>query len=665
MLAVSFAALAACQPQADKIPAIDPTDMDLAVAPGENFYLYANGGWMQKHPLTAEYARYGSFDALAEDNVVKLNDLFADMAGMTPEAGTIEQKIVDLYKQGLDSAKLNADGAEPLKKYIDQIYAVSTKAEFVNLLADLNKYGEGGLFGCGVSSDLMDSNSQVLYFSQVGLGMGDREYYLDPANAELKKGYTEMLTKLFTLCGVSEPAKAAANAVSVEETLAASCWTKAELRDVEKQYNPMSFAQFATKYPAFDFRAFAKEFGIGEPEKIIVEQLSYFEGFDKFFAKAELDALKDYTAAGVIVSASSYLSDEFYATQFDFFSRQLRGITEHKPRWKRAMGVPNSILGQAVGKMYCDKYFPESSKNKVLEIVRNLQTSLGQHIEALDWMSADTKKYALEKLANFTVKIGYPDKWKDYSTLDINPENSYLANNYAASAWYVADNISKLGKPTDRDEWHMSPQTVNAYYNPTTNEICFPAAILQPPFFNPDADDAVNYGAIGVVIGHEMTHGFDDQGRLFDKDGNMNNWWKEEDSEAFKAKTAVLVDQFNKIEVLPGLFANGVFSLGENIADQGGLGVSFTAMQNSWAGNRPADIDGLSPEQRFFIGYAHVWAGNITEEEMARRTKMDEHSLSVNRVNATLKNFQTFFDAFGIKEGDAMWRPAEERVMIW
>ena len=660
-----IAMLASCQPQAEKVPAIDPTDMDLAVAPGENFYMYANGGWMKKHPLTAEYARYGSFDMLGELNVERVNELFSQMAEMTPEAGTVEQKIVDLYKQGLDSTRLNAEGAEPLKKYLDRIYAVGDKAEFVQLLSDFNKIGEGGLFGMYVSADMLDVNSQIVYFSQTGLGMGDRDYYLDPANAALKQGYLEMLTKLLGLSGVAAPEKAAANALAVEETLAGFCWSKVQLRDVEKQYNPMSYKEFAAKYKGFDFLAFADAVGIGTPEKIVVEQPSYFEAFGKYFAKADLDALKDYLAAGLVSGAAGSLSDDFYAVSFDFFSRQMRGVTEQKPRWKRAMSVPNSLLGQAVGKMYVEKYFPEANKQRMLEIVKNLQKALGEHIEALEWMTDETKAYALEKLANFTVKIGYPDEWKDYSTLTVDPSLSYFDNLENASAWYFEDRLSKLGKPTDRSEWHMTPQTVNAYYNPTTNEICFPAAILQPPFFNVDADDAVNYGAIGVVIGHEMTHGFDDQGRLFDKDGNMNNWWKEEDAEAFKAKTAVLVDQFNKVEVLPGVFANGAFTLGENIADQGGLGVAFSAMQNSWNGERPADIDGLTAEQRFYLGYAHVWAGNITEEEMARRTKMDEHSLSVNRVNVSLKNFQTFFDAFGIKEGDPMWRPAEERVMIW
>ena len=663
--ALAAAVLASCQPKTEKVPAINPEDFDLSVAPGENFYLYANGGWMKNHPLSPEYARLGAFDILAEDNVTRLNDLFADMTKAKTTPGTVDQKIVDLYKQGLDSVRLNAEGAAPLKKYLDQVYAITSKEDYIKVLADCNKRGCFGLFSYGVGADLTNSNSQVVYAGQTGLGIGDRDYYLTPENAAIKAGYTDMLETFFNLSGIDNARQRALNTVKVEETLAQFCWTKAELRNVEAQYNPMSSEEFFAAYPGFDFRAMFEYIGIPAQEKMIVEEPSYMESFNKYFEQEDLETLKDYLAAQIINDAAGYLSDDFQNANFDFYSRQLRGVTEQKPRWKRAMAVPNGALREAVGQMYVAKYFPESYKERVLGIVKNLQASLGQHIDALEWMSDSTKAYAREKLASFTVKIGYPDKWKDYSELTIDPQASYYDNICAVAAWSFKDDMDKLGKPTDRDEWHMSPQTVNAYYNPTTNEICFPAAILQPPFFNAAADDAVNYGAIGVVIGHEMTHGFDDQGRLFDKDGNMNGWWTAEDAEAFKAKAAVLVNQYSSIEVQPGLFANGELSLGENIADQGGVGVAFTAMQNSWNGNRPADIDGFTPEQRFFLGFAHVWAGNITDAEVARRTKMDEHSLSVNRVNATLRNFQEFFDAFGIKEGDAMWRPAEERVMIW
>jgi len=665
IMIVPFLILLGCREESSCVPALDRTDMDLTVDPGENFYMYANGGWMVKNPLKGEYARYCSFDKLGEDNVERLNALFAEMAEKQYDAGTVEQKISDLYKQGLDSTRRNEEGAEPVKKYLDEIYASKSKAEVIRNLAALNRIGQGGFFGLGVMEDLMDSNSQILYMVQCELGMGERDYYVNPENAALKEGYLNMLTRLFELSGCDNPSERAANTLEIEDNLAKVCWSKEEMRDISKQYNPMSTVEFEKAYPGVSFKDFFAAMGIEDQDKIIVMQPSFYEGMNRLFAKADLEKTKDYIAGMFLTNCAGNLSDNFYATSFDFFSRQLRGITDQKPRWKRAMAVPNGVLGEAVGQMYVAKYFPEEYKQKVLEIVNNLKGALSDHITALEWMTDQTKTYAQEKLAAFTVKIGYPDKWKDYSTLDIDPTKSYLDNNLAASAWYTADNLSKLGKPTDKTEWGMSPQTVNAYYNPTANEICFPAAILQPPFFNADADDAVNYGAIGVVIGHEMTHGFDDQGRLFDKDGNMKSWWSDEDSEAFKTKTAVLVEQYDSIEVLPGIYANGKLSLGENIADQGGVGLALTAMQNSWNGKRPADIDGFTAEQRFFIGFAHVWAGNITDEEMARRTKMDEHSLSVNRVNATLRNFREFYDAFGIKEDDRMWLPEDKRVMIW
>ncbi|HIZ87801.1 MAG TPA: M13 family metallopeptidase [Candidatus Coprenecus pullistercoris] len=657
--------LAACQPKAEKVPAIDMTDLDLTVSPGDDFFQYANGGWIEKNPLKPEYARFGSFDVLRENNVTRINDLFAEMSAMTPEPGTVDQKIVDLYKQGLDSVRLNSEGGQPIVKYLDRIYAAADKSALAREIAELSKTGDGGFFSYGVESDLMDSKTQVLYMVQGGLGMGNRDYYVDEANAGLRKGYQDMLTKFFTLCGYRDAEKKAANAVGIEDRLAGFSWTSVENRDYTKIYNPMSTEEICGRWDGFDFAAFFETIGVPAQEKIIVQQPSFFDGFSKLFASASLDELKDYVAAGLINGSAGSLSDDFYDISFDFYSTQMSGITEKKPRWKRAMSVPNSVLGEAVGQMYVKKYFPEEYKQKVLDLVQQLQISLGQHIDSLDWMSDATKAYAREKLAAFTVKIGYPDKWKDYSTLTIDPELSYYENLRSASLWYFNDNISKLGKPTDPEEWGMTPQTVNAYYNPTTNEICFPAAILQPPFFNADADDAVNYGAIGVVIGHEMTHGFDDQGRMFDKDGNMRNWWAPEDEATFKTKTAILEKQYSEVEILPGVYADGALSLGENIADQGGISVAWTALQNALAGNEPAPIDGLTAEQRFFIGYAHLWAQNATDEEKARLNKLDVHSLAENRVNVAVRNFPQFFEAFGITEGDPMWRPESERVMIW
>ena len=665
LLLIPVLALASCKPAAETVPAIDLTDMDLTVSPGEDFYKYANGGWQAKNPLKPEYARFGSFDVLSELNQNRLNELFQSMTDLKTEKGTIEQKIADLYKQGLDSTRLNQEGNAPIIRYVREIYSAETKADLVKTIARLHLEGQEGFFDTGVDADLMDSDSQILYLSQGGLGIGDRDYYVDENNQEIRNGYRDMLAALFTLTGIQDPDLAAQNALDVETRLAEVSWTKVQSRDIQAQYNPMSTAQICSSFPGFDFASYFAEAGIEPQEKVIVMQPSFFRGLSGIFSSTNIKAIKDYLAGLFITNASDYIGDAYYAVSFDFYSRQMSGVTEQKPRWKRATSIPNGILREAVGKMYVERYFPESSKKRVMKLVEDLREALGQHIDALEWMGDETKAYAREKLAAFTVKIGYPDEWKDYSSLEIDPEKSYYDNIRAARIWAVQDNLSKLGKKTDRSEWGMSPQTVNAYYNPTTNEICFPAAILQPPFFNADADDAVNYGAIGVVIGHEMTHGFDDQGRLFDKKGDMKSWWTEEDDKAFKEKAEQLAAQFDKIEIQPGLMANGHLTLGENIADQGGLRIAYTALQNSFGGNHPEPIDGLSAEQRFYIGYAHVWADNITEAERERRTRLDEHSLGKNRVNATLPNLDTFYEAFGIKEGDPMFRPVEERVIIW
>ena len=519
----------------------------------------------------------------------------------------------------------------------------------------------------------MNSSMNALYASQSGLMMGDRDYYLDAENEKFRDAYKTYLSTLFRLAGLPEEeiGKAVEGTMAIETRLADKMWSSVELRDIPAQYNPMPRAQFEATYDAIDWPAYYRTMGIGDFDTIIVSTPSSLANANKLLKTASLDEIRYYLAAQYIDAAANYLSDDFQNASFEFFGKTMAGQKEMKPRWKRAMSVPNSTLSEAVGEIYVAKYFPEEDKTRMLALVKNLQTALGQHIDSLDWMSDATKAKAREKLAAFTVKIGYPDKWKDYSTLEIDPSKSYWENIVNASAWYTADNIADLGKPVDRSEWYMPPQMVNAYYSPLTNEICFPAAILQPPFFNPAADDAVNYGAIGVVIGHEMTHGFDDQGRNFDKDGNMNNWWTEADSEAFKAKTDILVKQFDAIEVLPAkegqpaIFANGALSLGENIADQGGLRVAWTAYRNSLEGKpAPAPIDGFTDAQRFYLGYATLWAQNIRDEEIARLTKLDVHSLGKWRVNATLRNLQSFYDAFGITEG-AMFLPEEQRVIIW
>ena len=650
-----------------QVPAIDPNNFDQSIALGDDFYQWATGGWQKNNPLKPEYSRYGSFDVLRENNEIRINELFDEMSKSKAEAGTVEQKISDLYKMGLDEERLNQEGAEPIREALNAILATADREALVASIAQLHTDGIGVFFAAYPAADLADSNMTILYLEQGGLGMGNRDYYIDEKNAEIKAAYCDYLRKIFTLAGVEGDIEAmVADVLAVEDAIAAKHWSNVECRDIQKGYNPYTFEQVVAEYNAVDWVAYFKAMGVENIEKLVVSQPSSFANIMEVIATTPVEALRNYVAAHYIDSASGYLSEEFALASFEFFGKTMSGTQEIRPRWKRAMGVPNNILSEAVGQIYVAKYFPEKEKARVELMVSNIQKAFSKHIEALDWMGEETKAKAQEKLAAFTVKIGYPNKWKDYSTLTVDPAKSYWANVVEANRWYTADAMSEVGKPVDREKWMMPPQMVNAYYMPTTNEICFPAAILQPPFYNPNADDAVNYGAIGVVIAHEMTHGFDDQGSQFDKVGNMNDWWTAEDRAAFEKKTQVLVEQFNAIEILPGLFADGQFSLGENIADQGGLRLAFTGLVDyAWADGRPEDIEGFTGEQRFYIGYATLWAQNITDQEKERLTKVDVHSLGRNRVNATLRNIQSFYDAFGITEEDAMFMPVEERVTIW
>lgn len=649
----------------EKVPAIDLANLDPSISAKEDFYQYATGGWQKNHPLKPEYSRYGSFDVLRENNEIRLNELFQGLSSVKAEKGSVQQKISDLYAMGLDSTRLNAEGVNPVKPYLDALESVKDVESFVRAMADIELHGDGGCWGVYAESDMTDNSNTVLYITQSGLALGNRDYYLLAENAELREGYLNFLKKIFTLAGDERAEQKAKDAFDFQMTIAEPSWSMIQQRDIEARYNPMTPEQLYKEYPALRFDAYLDAMGIPAQSKIVLEQPSYFKALNRIVAKTNPRILRHYLQAQLLSGACGYISDDFTDASFDFFSAQMSGIKEQKPRWKRAMQAPNSILGEAVGEMYVAKYFPEKDKQKMLQIVKNIQKGLSEHVASLDWMSEQTKARAQEKLSSFIIKIGYPDKWKDYSTLEIDAQKSYYQNLREASLWSMRDNLSKLGRPVDKTEWGMTPQTVNAYYNPTTNEICFPAGILQPPFFNPNADDAVNYGAIGVVISHEMTHGFDDQGRLFDKDGNLNNWWTEEDAASFKAKADKLVAQFDAVQIQDGLYANGSATLGENIADQGGLRIAFTAMKNSFGGKEPKPIDGFTAEQRFYLAYAILWGQNITPQECARLTLLDVHSLGRNRVNVSLRNLQDFFDAFDIKEGDKMFRPEEERVVIW
>ena len=662
--------MTACATNGDKqavVPAIDINNFDESIARNDDFYQWATGGWQKNNPLKPEYSRYGSFDVLRENNEIRINELFSQMSNSKAEFGSVEQKISDLYKMGLDEERLNREGAEPIREAVNAILATTEREALLASIPALHTDGVGLFFAAYPAADLEDSNMTIFYIEQGGLCMGNRDYYIDQKNAEIKAAYRLYLEKLFTLTGVEgDIQKMVDDVVAIEDAIAEKSWSNVECRDIVKGYNPYTVEALCKEYATVDWLSYFKAMNIEGLEKVVVSQPSSLANIMNVLATTPVEALRSYVAAHYINTASSYLSEDYAVASFEFFGKTMSGTQEIRPRWKRAMAVPNDILSEAVGQMYVAKYFPESEKARVEKMVVNIQQAFGKHIDALDWMSDETKVKAHEKLAAFTVKIGYPNKWKDYSALTVDPKKSYWENVVAANRWETADIMSEVGKPVDREKWLMPPQMVNAYYMPTTNEICFPAAILQPPFYNPNADDAVNYGAIGVVIAHEMTHGFDDQGSQFDKVGNMKDWWTKEDRTAFEKKTQVLVDQFNAIEILPGLFADGKFSLGENIADQGGLRLAYTGLVDyAWTDGRPADIDGFTGEQRFYIGYATLWAQNITDQEKERLTKVDVHSLGRNRVNATLRNIQTFYDAFGITEADAMYLPEAERVIIW
>ena len=661
--ALAFAG-ASCSQKTAAPKGIDTANLDTIVSPKADFYDYACGGWMKANPLKPEYSRFGTFDQLAENTREQVRGLVDSLASATAERGTNAQKVADLYRMGMDSVRLNNEGAAPLKADLEVI-ASTPREKVLDLMATMP--GLGVFFGTGVQADLANSNMNTMYWEQDGLGLGDRDYYTDDTeNAKkIREAYRTYLMTLAKLIGYDEAAakRFTDNTISIETELAQRQMTRTEQRNISVQYNPMAVADVEKKFPNIALKHYF-ELQKLDVDTVIVGQPAYMATVSKVLKNADEQALRDYMTASYVSSAAPYLSDDFIAANFAL-DQAISGVEEQRPRWKRALSVPNGILGEALGELYVEKYFPASSKEKMLDLVGNLQTALGEHIDNLTWMSDTTKAKAKEKLAAFTVKIGYPDKWRDYSALTVDPEMSYWNNIQKAIQFNIDYNNNDYGKPVDRDRWHMSPQTVNAYYNPTTNEICFPAGILQPPFFDPVADDAINYGAIGVVIGHEMTHGFDDQGRQFDKDGNFVNWWTNADADAFNALADKLVAQFDSIEVAPGTHANGRLTLGENIADQGGLRVARTAYLNSLKGADAPVIDGITADQRFYLAYSNVWAGNIREAEILSRTQNDPHSLGRWRVNGTLRNIEPFFVAFDIKEGDPMYLPEEERVIIW
>ena len=671
-LAAGIVALASCntpQKEVVKIAAINPANMDTTVAAGTDFYEYACGGWIKNNPLKPEYARFGTFDQLLENNQEQLRVLIEELSATPHEAGSVAGKIGALYAMGLDSTKLNADGVAPIKEELAAINALATKSDVSKMVATLHKEGMAPFFALFVDADEKNSAMNIVQLYQAGIGMGDRDYYLleDEGSAKMRDAYRAYINKLFTLAGSSpEQADAAVDAVmKIEKAIAEISYGREDLRDSQKHYNKLAYEDFKQIESPLDWDVYFESMGLAGLKELDAKQINFYKDMNKALQNTTVDEQKYYLAFNLLSAAAPYLSDDFVDADFEFYGKVMSGKQEQQPRWKRSLNTVNGALGEAVGEMYVEKYFPASSKEKMLTLVGNLQTALSERINGLEWMSDTTKAKAQEKLAAFTVKIGYPDKWRDYSGLEIK-DDSYWANVRRSNIFDMAYQLADVDKPVDKSRWHMNPQTVNAYYNPTTNEICFPAAILQPPFFNPDADDAVNYGAIGVVIGHEMTHGFDDQGRNYDKDGNLIDWWTAEDAVRFKERADKLVDQYDQIIVIDTLHANGRFTLGENIADHGGLLVAHQAYLNSLKGKEtPAPIDGFTNEQRFFLGYATLWGQNIRPEEIRRRTKIDPHSLGKWRVNAALRNIAPFYAAFDIKEGDPMFMAPADRVVIW
>ena len=643
-------------------------NLDTTVSPKTDFYKFACGGWMKNNPLTGEYSRFGSFDKLGENNREQLKGLIEEIASKTADQGTVEQKIGDLFNLAMDSTKLNADGFTPLKADLQRIASIKSTSELSTLLPDLLLSGLTPYFTVYVDADAMSSNDNLVQTHQGGISLGEREYYLDNDDhtKEIRAKYKIHVAKMFQLFGftAADAQKNVDAVMTIETRLAKAAFDNVKLRDPHANYNKMSVTDLQKLVPSINWNVYFATLGLKNTSFVSVSQKESLIEVGKIIESEPLATQIAYLQWKLMDESAGFLSDAIYAQNFDFYGKTLSGKKEHSPRWKRAVSSVDGSLGEAVGQMYVKKYFPAEAKERMLKLVHNLQVSLGERIKALTWMGDSTKVKAKEKLNSFYVKIGYPDKWRDYSKLDIK-KDSYFANIQRANRFENAYMFAKAGKKVDKSEWLMTPQTVNAYYNPSTNEICFPAGILQYPFFDMNADDAFNYGAIGVVIGHEMTHGFDDQGCQFDKEGNLKNWWTAQDKTQFDARAKGLADFFDAIEVAPGVKANGKFTLGENIADHGGLQVSYQAFKSATKSSPLKNLEGFTPEQRFFISYANVWAGNIRPEQVLVQTKSDPHSLGKWRVNGALTHIPAWYEAFGIKEGDKMFVPIDKRVSIW
>ena len=656
--------------QPAQVSGIDKANMDLTANPGTDFYQYATGGWREAHPLTAEYARYSQFELLAENNRRQLRELIEGLAATQHPQGSLEQKIGSLYRLAMDSLRRNSEDFNPIRPLLTEIEAIDSRSGVQYEMARLSANGVSTFFDLGCDADLKDAEWNLVQINQGGISMGERDYYLgdDEPTRKIREAYRNYVKQLFSMTGKSEAEAQAAmeGVLRIETRIAEASYSATQLRDVENNYHKMSYAALLKDFGGIDWSTLCLLNGIPAVADVSVNQPEPIHEVERILAECPLEDLKAYLYYKVVDDAADALSDRFRAAQFDFYSRTMSGTEQDRPRWKRAVSAVESALGMAVGRMYVEKYFPESSKQRMMELVKNLQIALGQRIDQQSWMSEETKRQAHEKLNTFYVKIGYPDQWMDYSALDIDEKLSYYENMVRASKFMSNYYIEKrVNKRTDRTEWLMKPQTINAYYNPTTNEICFPAGILQPPFFNAEADDACNYGAIGVVIGHEMTHGFDDQGSQFDKDGNLKNWWTETDKKNFNERTQVMRRFFDNIEVLPGLKANGQLTLGENIADHGGLNIAYQALQNAMKEHPLGKVDGFTPEQRFFLSYGLIWANNTREEQIRQQVKTDPHSPARWRVNGALPHIDAWYTAWNITKKSPLYIPKAKRVDVW
>ncbi len=679
LLLIVLPLLYGCGPGTEKmndeeVIAINFDFMDSTISPADDFFKFVNGGWVDKTEIPGDQGRWGSFNELREmTNETVLNVLETAAGNENYSEGTDQRKAADFYSVGMDSLLAERTGKAPLKPFLDQINQIQNTQDLQRYMSTQQMYGGGAFFGFFILADLKNSKEMAAYVGQSGLGLPDRDYYTktDDRSVEIREKYLNHIGRMLELAGTSpEDARTWASGIMELETrLAEASMTNVERRNIPALYNKMSLTELAAVVPSFDWNRYLLDMEVKDVDTLIVMQPKFMAEFEKIVTEVPVSTWKEYLTWHLINGAAGFLSHDFVKADFNFFSKELQGIEEMRPRWKRVLGVTNGSLGEAIGKLYVEQVFPPEAKQKAQAMVENIKLAFASRIKDLDWMTDSTRQKALDKLKTMTVKIGYPEEWRDYSalTVDNDPEkSSYIQNVMNATKFGFEYQVAKLGKPVNKKEWAMTPQTVNAYFNPLFNEIVFPAAILQPPFYNYKADEAVNYGGIGAVIGHEISHCFDDQGSRFDAEGNLKNWWTDEDAEQFRARTGLLVTQYNMYEPLEDVNINGELTLGENIGDLGGVNAAYDGLQRFFAQNgRPEPIDGLTPEQRFFISWGTIWRIKYRDETLRTQILTNTHSPGMYRANGPLSNIEAFYEAFNVGAGDGMYRPDSLRVQIW